>query len=103
VLRKLLTYRKTEMRLAWERDGRRCIKCGRYTEAPSHHGIKGADRRRGVDWQHHDFVLTLCVECHNEVEKWSREKFIEFLKAQNYNGIFDRLIQQLEEWYPCYA
>ena len=101
-----MTYKTSEMRAAWERDGGRCIRCGVQTAAPTHHFIKGSDRSRGVDWQHRDFIGTLCGpapgehDCHAKADKFSREKTIEFVKARNYNGKFDRLIAQLEAWYP---
>lgn len=102
--RLLELLRRREMRAAWERDGGRCLRCGRPTSAPGHHPIKGADRHRGVPWWLREFVLTLCGprenDCHGWAEEISRAAAIEFIRSINYNGKFDRLIAVMEAWYP---
>lgn len=72
------------MEEAWERDGRRCVMCGRYTEAPPHHLLVGEDRKISENHgEDADAIMTLCgpreLNCHDTAQRWSRAELLAWL------------------------
>lgn len=79
-----ITARKEAMREAWERDGGRCVMCGRYTEAPPHHLLIGEERKiKEYHGEDTDAIMTLCgpseLNCHYTVQNWSRAHLLAWL------------------------
>lgn len=60
----------------WERDGERCIRCGRHDAMPNAHYIPRSKNGLGIE----ENVVTLCMDCHRLYDQSTmREEIGEFI------------------------
>ena len=56
----------------WERDGERCILCGRYPAAPNAHYIARSHGGLGIEQN----IVTLCLACHCAYDNSDQRGFL---------------------------
>ena len=61
--RKLRAYRKEQARIAWERDGGICRRCGR-PGSEVHHARGRGNWNTREQYERADYLITLCWICH---------------------------------------
>lgn len=64
--------------IVWERDGKRCIRCGSRYAMPSAHYLPRSKGGLGIE----ENIVTLCLPCHNAYDHTTERKAIgEFIEA----------------------